>query len=412
LLGLYQQILTLAPSQPGIAADGSSEQTELRLSGLVVQQQGKLRVYNRIYQQVFNQDWVKQTLGSLRPYERAIAAWLKSQRQDQSRLLQGEALQEALLWKAGRRLSEEDDDFLTASQEQALETERKKNQILAEAEQQAKQRTKFTSLLFAIALIFAGVAGRTSYYYLRLAQQKTTEIEEAKFTLAARETKVQALESKALWRNGQIFDALLTALRAANQIQSILAKAQTQPQTTTDLHSIELQTKVALLQAIYDVRERNRWKAHQRSVYTISFSSDGKLLASGSRDGTIKIWNWKEKRELHTLPGHQYSVNSISFSPDGKLLASGSSDNTIKIWNVQEGGEPLTLSGHQDDVKSVSFSPDGELLASGSWDGKVILWSLDLEDLIARSCDWLQDYLATHPDAAEQEICRQKGVKN
>ncbi|NEQ70424.1 MAG: hypothetical protein F6K21_34020 [Symploca sp. SIO2D2] len=376
LLGLYQQILTRASSQPGIAADGSSEQTELRLSGLVVQQQGKLRVYNRIYQQVFNQDWVKQTLGSLRPYERAIAAWLKSQRQDQSRLLQGEALQEALLWKAGRRLSEEDDDFLTASQEQALETERKDSQILAEAnyildqaKQQSQRRTKIASWLFIISLIFAGVAGGIGYY----SQQKTTK---AKFDLEATKVEVQARESKALWRGDQIFDALLIALRAANQMQLLLEKAQTTPQTKTVLNSIELQTKVTLQQAIYDVRERNRWKAHQNSVTSVSFSPNGKLLASGSWDNTIKIWDLEEGEELLTLSGHQSSVKSVSFSPDGKLLASGSWDNTTKIWDLEEGGEPLTLSGYQFGTESVSFGPGGKLLASGSGN-KIKIWNLE-----------------------------------
>ncbi|NER19420.1 MAG: hypothetical protein F6J96_01375 [Symploca sp. SIO1C2] len=368
LLGLYQQILSFAPSQPGIAADGSPEQTELRLSGLVVQQQGKLRVYNRIYQQVFNQDWVKQTLGSLRPYERAIAAWLKSQRQDQSRLLQGEALQEALLWKAGRRLSEEDDDFLTASQEKALETERNKNQILAGANQilaeAEKQAKRLRTISLAISSIFLVVTGGVSYYFVKLGQ----------FDLEATRLKVQVLESKALRFDGRNFDALLIALKAANQMQLLLEKAQTTPQTKTDLHSIELQTKVALQQAMYDVRERNRWEAHPASVPSVSFSPDGKLLASGSSDNTIKIWDLEEGGELLTLSGHQYEVFSVSFSPDGKRLASGSSDNTIKIWDLEEGGELLTLSGHQYEVFSVSFSPDGKLLASGSGDGTIKIW--------------------------------------
>ncbi|NER19785.1 MAG: hypothetical protein F6J96_03305 [Symploca sp. SIO1C2] len=364
LLGLYQQILTLSPSQPGIAADGSPEQTELRLSGLVVQQQGKLRVYNRVYQQVFNQDWVKQTLGNLRPYERAIAAWLKSQRQDQSRLLQGEALREALLWKAGRRLSEEDDDFLTASQEQALETERKKNQILAEAEQQAKQRTKISLLISLFLLV---LAGGVSYYFVKLGQ----------LDLEATRVKVQALESKAARLDGRNFDALLIALKAANQMQLLLEKAQTTPQTKTTLNSIELQTKVALQQAIYDVRERNRWEAHQSLVTSVSFSPNSKLLASGSWDNTIKIWDLEEGGEPLTLSGHQDSVFSVSFSPDGKLLASGGRDKTIKIWDLEEGGEPLTFSSHQSSIYSVSFSPDSKLLASGSWDNTIKIWDLE-----------------------------------
>lgn len=117
LLGLYQQILTLSPSQEGIPADGSPEQTELQLSGLVVKQQGKLKVYNPIYQQVFNQSWVDKTLTDLRPYAEAITAWLDSNCQDNSRLLRGKALKEAEKWAAGKNLSSEDSRFLNASRD-------------------------------------------------------------------------------------------------------------------------------------------------------------------------------------------------------------------------------------------------------------------------------------------------------
>jgi hypothetical protein len=77
-LGLYQQIV----QQGEIASEDSSEQMELRLSGLVVKQLGKLRVYNRIYELVFNPSWVEQALADLRPYAEVLEAWLASERQD------------------------------------------------------------------------------------------------------------------------------------------------------------------------------------------------------------------------------------------------------------------------------------------------------------------------------------------
>ncbi|HEY9613717.1 AAA-like domain-containing protein, partial [Allocoleopsis sp.] len=142
LLGLYQQIL----QQGEIAADESPEQVELRLSGLVVKQQGSLRVYNRIYEAVFNKNWVENELANLRPYSQAIATWLASNRQDESRLLRGQALQESLQWSADKSLSVEDYAFLAASQELALrdvqrdlEAERQAGAILASAKQQADQ---------------------------------------------------------------------------------------------------------------------------------------------------------------------------------------------------------------------------------------------------------------------------------
>jgi len=116
LLRLYRKIL----GQGEIVADDSSEQMALRLSGLVVKQLSKLKVYNRIYDRVFNQSWIDRALAELRPYSEAITFWLASNCQDESRLLRGQALQEALSWAAGKSLSNDDYHFLTASQELAL----------------------------------------------------------------------------------------------------------------------------------------------------------------------------------------------------------------------------------------------------------------------------------------------------
>jgi hypothetical protein len=112
LLGLCQQIL----QQEEIIADDSAEQTELRLTGLVVKRDGKLRIYNRIYKEVFNLEWCDRQLAKLRPYAEVLNAWIASQRQDESRLLRGQALQDAQAWVAMQSLSDLDYQFLAASQ--------------------------------------------------------------------------------------------------------------------------------------------------------------------------------------------------------------------------------------------------------------------------------------------------------
>lgn len=118
LLGLYQQIL-----QKGeINADNTYEQQELVLSGLVVKQKGKVKVYNRIYELIFNLEWVANQLQNKRPYQREITKWLAND-QHPSKLLRGKKLNEALLWRKGKTLSREDDVFITAS----LELERRRN---------------------------------------------------------------------------------------------------------------------------------------------------------------------------------------------------------------------------------------------------------------------------------------------
>ncbi|NJL63902.1 MAG: hypothetical protein HC903_21285 [Methylacidiphilales bacterium] len=141
LLGLYQQIL-----QKGeIAVDGSLEQMRSRLTGVVVKQQGKLRVYNQIYGNIFDLSWVRNELDKLRPYADKFKAWEKSKYRNESCLLQGEDLEQARVWANERRLSDADYRFLSASVEfksrkvqSALEVEIKANQILAEAQEKAK----------------------------------------------------------------------------------------------------------------------------------------------------------------------------------------------------------------------------------------------------------------------------------
>ncbi|NCQ83580.1 MAG: NACHT domain-containing protein [Microcystis aeruginosa W13-18] len=116
---------------------------------------------------------------------------------------------------------------------------------------------------------------------------------------------------------------------------------------------------------------------HNDSVDSVSFSSDGKTLATGSSDRTIKLWDVETGQEIRTLTGHNHYVNSVSFSPDGKTLATGSEDKTIKLWNVETGKEIGTLKGHNETVNSVSFSPDGKTLATGSYDKTIKLWNVE-----------------------------------
>jgi hypothetical protein len=225
LLGLYQQILTPPTSSlklrlskggaesGGVPIDDSPEQMELRLTGLVVRRDGKLKAYNRIYESVFNLNWVEKELANLRPYSEDFTAWLASDCEDESRLLRGQKLQDALAWAANKSLSNQDYQFLAASQElekreaqKALEEERKRrelekleaeinleaerqakqaqeeaNKILTDANQKANRRIRIGSAVLFATLALAAVAGIWANKAVREAREahKGSELERA-----------------------------------------------------------------------------------------------------------------------------------------------------------------------------------------------------------------------------------------
>ena len=131
-----------------------------------------------------------------------------------------------------------------------------------------------------------------------------------------------------------------------------------------------------LLWDVADGSAKATLEGHTGSVFSVSFSPDGRTLASGSRDGTIRLWDVADGSAKATLAGHARRVSSVSFSPDGSTLASGGGDSTVRLWDVASGREKATLEGHTSSVSSVSFSPDGRTLASGSHDNSVRLWDM------------------------------------
>ncbi|KAJ9527086.1 hypothetical protein QJQ45_025204 [Haematococcus lacustris] len=117
-------------------------------------------------------------------------------------------------------------------------------------------------------------------------------------------------------------------------------------------------------------------EGHTSWIMSVTLSPDGKVLVSGSRDNTIRVWDMATGSCTHTLERHTDCVNSVTLSPDGKVLVSGSDDKTIRVWDMATGSCTHTLERHTDCVTSVTMSPNGKVLVSGSGDKTIRVWDM------------------------------------
>ncbi|NJM73324.1 MAG: hypothetical protein HC862_26150 [Scytonema sp. RU_4_4] len=279
----------------------------------------------------------------------AVHQWEKT-KPDEGALLRGAALADAQekLQERREELSQAERDFIEASV--ALRDREKQEHERVQAEKVRLQRRAISWLSGGlVAALMAAGAAAWQWQQAEIAQINTI-------------TK----SSEFLFGYNQQFDVLIEGLKAGKLLKRMLSAP---ANTRTEIVNI-------LRQAISEVRERNRLVGHDNAVNSVSFSPDGKTLASASYDKTIKLWDVATGKQLKTLSGHSDGVHSVSFSPDGKTLASASSDYTIKLWNVVTGKQLNTLTGHRSTVNSVSFSPDGKTLASASADFSIKLWDV------------------------------------
>ncbi|MEA5466854.1 TIR domain-containing protein [Leptothoe sp. PORK10 BA2] len=225
----------------------------------------------------------------------------------------------------------------------------------------AMRRERFNIRLIRGLLGLVSIAFLCALFLgIRIFQQKQ---------LVERSLEAQTLalsdSSRILTESDNDFDALLTAMRAAQPVLS------NRVQLAPDLHR---QVEAALQMALYNRQERNRLETHQAGIFDVSISPDSKTIATASADRTVKLWDL-QGNEIETLTGHQDWVYGVSFSPNGQTLATAGKDGTAKLWSLN-GALLKTLTGHTAPVRSVSFSADGQQLATASFDDTVRLWTV------------------------------------
>ncbi len=190
------------------------------------------------------------------------------------------------------------------------------------------------------------------------------------------------------------------------EVQSAGGNATTTLKQTREINSISVSNDGKLLASgsadgvvkIYDTatwRELRSLAAHTGAVFALAFSNDSKTLASGGADRAIKLWQTADWQMARTINDSASAVYSLAFSPDDKLIAVGNFDGSIKLLDAANGSTRATLAGASGSANGVNFNDDGNLLTSAHDDGSLRIWSMGRGQLAAtalslrESSDWL-----------------------
>ncbi len=335
LLELYQKIF----QQGQVIPENSYEELELKLSGIIVNRDDKLRVYNSIYAEIFNRKWIDLQLTKLRPYANMLKAWVESRYENTSYLLSGQDLENARCWADGKSLSDLDRQYLAASRELSIQ----------ENNQRKLRKSDNRSKKIAVAAVFIAVLAIVCAVAAWSEQQKAAKAGAISQILAA-----QALLSGATSK--ETLEALSSSIIAAKKIQGL---------NLQDLSNKKLQERaeIDLKSSIYNVLEQNRIY-HKNVISSISFSPDldpkNQLIVSADVDGLVKIsrLNGEDYQKPLNL---KVKVNGVAFSPNGRFIATVDNDRKLKIWSRE--GKLLGEHQSKHSIEKVAFSPDSQLVA-------------------------------------------------
>ena len=248
--------------------------------------------------------------------------------------------------------------FIRINQEEGLRAELRKVQSSAQRSQANLNRLNKFALIGTVVGVFvmAGLAFQANR------QRRLAELGE-----------IQALISSAnssFLLNRQL-EALTTVVQSAKKLNSIDAGK--------DKDKITKLTLETLQKLVYNIRERYRFNPLKMDspFYVAKFSPDGNIIASGSYDGGVYLFQSNGKLISHLVGFHVKYVRGLSFSPDGKRLASVGKGKSVRIWDIETGKLISKFYAHQNDVTRVSFHPNGKMLLTGSSDGTAKLWDSD-----------------------------------
>lgn len=140
------------------------------------------------------------------------------------------------------------------------------------------------------------------------------------------------------------------------------------------LSYVNIPGSIAFVEHFFTPPKHFTYRGHSDYVDSVSWSPNGKRIASASGDKTVQVWDASSGGHVLTYRHHTSDVLAVAWSPDGKYLASADVGSTVQVWNATTGAEVLTYHGHTDAVFSVAWSPDQTRIASASNDGTVQVW--------------------------------------
>ncbi|HBK97025.1 MAG TPA: hypothetical protein DD001_06660 [Microcoleaceae bacterium UBA10368] len=361
----------------------------------------------------------------------SLRQWQENQRDDGA-LLQRVPLAEAEGWlqDRGGELSLGEREFIRLSselrdREQAeKEATEQAQQILDKAYQKARRRIGIGSVILAVSLVGAVIAGvmagnalhrqREAQIVTKLERQGVNALRQ--FESEQIESLVSAMgigqELKTLVKDGRplaeyptvspmlALQKILDNVREKNQVR-INKSYGTDISFSSDgklLIFTQDENGIAKLSNLAG-QQLATFKSDPSFAWSLDLSPDGKLLATGSLDGKVRLWNLKGKK-LREFKVSNYStnINVVNFSPDSKLIATASSDNFVDIWDLS-GKNLARLKADSYGDKSINFSPDNKLLAIGEDNGDLKIWNLERRRLLTfKAHKWTIKSVSFSPD--------------